>query len=130
MLKRPDFIITLESALCFVMSLRKTLSVSLQSPDIDVSKAGDQGQTSMITLQQMELNARSELKAIHANAAKLASSVGAKITVSRVTMRQNYRRNCKSSSPEEYYFVPVFLKLVDHYISQYSRWNQLCWNHA
>lgn len=122
-IKRSDFLVSLEIA-ANLFSFTKDLSIRLQSPQQDLSSAFSLVREVIKIFEEKRNNADEEFLKYFKNATEVASTIGEEIRIPRVCGRQTKRCNIKTSNPEEWFRITIFIPFIDHFIKELnSRFN-------
>ncbi|XP_031338364.1 52 kDa repressor of the inhibitor of the protein kinase-like isoform X1 [Photinus pyralis] len=124
-LKRSDFIVSMGVA-AYCLSFTLNLSKNLQSVDQDLSTALSHVDDVKSVLRGIRERSDEEFKSLYLQANKLASEVGATISMPRTCNRQTHRSNIGANA-EDYYRAAIFVPFVDHVITQLrDRFDGIC----
>ncbi|CAH1724767.1 unnamed protein product [Aphis gossypii] len=116
-IKRSEFLISLE-IVANLFSYTKTLSLVLQSPKLELSKAFSHVNDVINVIENIRENSTSRFETYFKNASDMAALVGEDIRIPRICGRQTTRCNIQTTDPMEWYRITIFLPFIDHLISQ------------
>lgn len=123
-IKQSEFLISLE-IVANLFSYSKMLSLILQSPKLELSKAFSHVKDVIDVISNIRENSLTEFKKYFKNASDMAALVGEEIKIPRICDRQITRPNIETTDPIEWYRITIFIPFVDHLISQLkTRFNE------
>jgi len=122
-IKRSDFLISLE-IVANLFSYTKDLSIKLQSPQQDLSSAFSHVKEVIQIFEAKRNNCDEEFSICFKNASEVASKIGEEIKIPRLCGRQTNRNNIKTSNPEDWFRITIYIPFIDHFITELnSRFN-------
>jgi len=116
-IKRSEFLISLE-IVANLFTYTKTLSLVLQSPKMELSKAFSHVKNVIDVMDDIRENSISKFETYFKNASDMAALVGEEIRIPRLCGRQTTRCNIQTTDPIEWYRITIFLPFIDHLISE------------
>ena len=88
------------------------LTIRLQSPDVDIISAHDEGRKAAEVIESLRSDER--LPAMYKEAVEMARSVGVSPTKKRSTVTQPHRGSVPADSIAEHFRLNLFLPFIDH----------------
>ena len=103
------------SACVAVFGITRPLSLQLQSPSVDITKAFE-----LVDICTESLTAcrDSHFRSVFKSAEEMATTLDLAVEVPRISTKQQHRGNVKTSSPYDHYRVNVFNPFVDYVLSE------------
>jgi len=112
-IKRSDFLISLETV-ANLFSYTITLSIQLQSPKQDLSGAFSYVEKIICLFEEKKRNSEIEFSNYFKNACQTATFSWGRNKNSTSMWSVNIKSQPKSSSPEEWFRITIFIPFIDH----------------
>ena len=116
-LKKPGVLVGI-AILHSVLSLTISLSIQLQSVELDLVKAMSDIQDVIDTLMARRKNSEKSFNQIWLEAQKMGEQAGIELECPRITKHQAHRGNIEAPTPEEYYRLNAYIPFLDYMLSQ------------